>query len=784
MNRLLLVAAGLSMTVAAMGQNLVNGQNLINQRQATATAAAVKAEKIAGTKAMKLMDAEGRAMKKTAAGLTMSSRINPLKVKKTPVMREEGLPSTDILFESFEGWDGVTETWVPDGWTVESFGDPANEYYQRWYPSAVGMFTPEPSDGKYYYGVVYSEASQDEWLISPEVTMTEEMSLSFDMNVDPLWFYSLDNFDFETYEFIGEPEVIFDVKVNIRETGGEWTTLLDFAEMFKDMSGMEMLYYNENMKLLPYTVNLSAYTGKTFQIAFQYVGADGQTYYVDNIRIGYPKLDPPVYLMPYCTQYWGFTRDFEGLNMGVAALPVFTDLTWSSYDYFVDADGATYTWEYNDPTDTDNWLTADGDELTTSYGTDYTSEFTTKTNLYYLPKLTLSANNATPSTYQNPAAFMQMGGRPVFTANSASGPKELEMGLVPFDRTVEGIGYYTYTPDFGEAAIPIFGYNDKVDGFWTDYTFGGENEEGEGVKLTKIMNFIYSSESAMVVTATDLFAFANGIGDEVEFTCGIYPLNDDYMPEFDHPLGTATVKGKDINVLTPGDQSPDLVCLTFDFGKALVLDDTYMAYVVAISGFNNPDVTYFCPLQSITPADAAMALGWVEKEITFNGSTRSSYSPMSDENGDPLYTSFAINLEAYLPWLHTDTDRLEISNNGTITGMDSYYAAEDLTVTAPEWAEVTMTGRYGSTELTVKAEFTETARSGEIVVEAPGVKKVFALTQAAGTGSSIESIIADGGTKVEAVYDLSGRQVSADALSSGVYLVKLSSGKVSKVAVK
>lgn len=782
MNRLLLFAAGLSMTVTAMGQSTVSGRSLINERQASAVTS-VKAEKIVGGKALQIKDAEGRTMKKIANRTSVSRTINPLKVTKSPAKAGE-LNGSDILFESFEGWDGETVTWVPDGWTVESFGSPENEYYHKWYPTEPGIYSPDVTDGKYYYGIIFSSNDQDEWLISPEVTMTEPMSLSFDMNVDPLWFYNLDNFDFDTYEFVGEPEVIFDIKVNIRETGGEWTTLLSFADMFKDMSGMDMLLYNQYQQLLPYSISLADYVGKTFQIAFQYVGADGQSYFIDNIRIGYPKLEAPVYLMPYCTQYWGFTREFEGLNIGVAALPVFTDLTWSSYDYFTDIDGATYTWEYNDPADTDNWLTADGDELTTSYGTDYTNEFTTNTNLYYLPKLTLSAPEATAATYQNPAAFMQMGGRPVFTANTENGPKQLEMGLVPFNRAVEDLGTFTYTPDFGEAAIPIFGYNNKVDGFWTDYTFGGQNEEDEGVKLTKIMNFIYSSESAMVVTAADLFALVSGIGENVEFTCGIYPLNDSYEPEFDQPLGTATIKGKDLAILAPGDQSPDLARLTFEFEKPLVLDDTYMAYVVAVSGFNNPDVTYFCPLQSLYAADAAMALGWIEKEITFNGSTRSSYSPMSDEEGNPLYTTFAINLEAYLPWLHTDTDNLEISNNGTITGMDSYYAAEDLTVTAPDWAEVTMTGRYGATELTVKADFTETARSGEITVEAPGVKKVFTLTQAAGTGSSIDSIITDGDTNVESVYDLAGRQVSAEALTSGVYLVKLSSGKVRKVAVK
>ncbi|MDE7376783.1 MAG: BACON domain-containing protein [Muribaculaceae bacterium] len=782
MNKLLLLTAGLSVAVTAMGQTVNVSPAGVTQRVETGRTANIV--KRANSRVADVVTEKGAVMKRFSGVKPIPGAINPLTSSKAPVRKVDALDDSDVLFESFEGWDGATETWVPEGWTVESYGDKALEAYQKWHPSAAGGFYPAPTDGQYYFGIIYGN-NQNEWLISPAVTPTAGNVLTFDMNIEPLWFYNLDqqHFNFDDYEFIGTPEVVFNVKVNVREVGGEWSTALDMADKFKDMTGMEMLMYNSDASLMPFSVDLSAYAGKEIQVAFQYVGDDGQSYFIDNIRIGCPALEPPVYVMPYSTQYWGFTRDLNSVNMGVATLPVFTDLIWTSYDY---VDGATYTWEYNDPENTDNWITVEDDDmLIASYGTDYTSEFTTRNNLYYLPKLTISAPGASSATYQNPANYMQMGGKADFLANTSTGDKVmLNMGLVPFNRVTEGLGTYTYREDFGMPIIPIFGHDANVDKFWTDYTFQGEEEEGEGVKLTSILNFIYSAGSPTVVTATDLFAYTSGIGENVEFTCNIYPVDDSFQPMLDAPVASATLLGKDITVLDEGDQSPDLSCLTFEFANAAVLDDTYPAYVVMISGFNSDEVAYFCPLQSLYPSDAPLALGWIAKDITFQGETRTSYSPMTDAEGEPMYTSFAINLEAYLPWLQCETEEIEISDNGTTVGLNSYYAAEDYTVSAPDWAQVTLEGRYGATTLTANAEYSEAARQGEVTISAPGVSKTFTLNQAAGTGISGIGEISAESDAIEAVYNLNGQKVNAANLPAGVYMIKRANGNAQKAIVK
>lgn len=780
MNKLLILTAGLSVAVTAMGQTLAGGPVDVTER--TETGHAARIVKRANSRVADVVTENGAVLKRFTGVKPLTSTIDPSRCAKAHIRKADALDGSDILFESFEGWDGVTETWVPDGWTVESYGDSNLDILRKWHPSTAGSYYPAPTDGQYYYGIFFGD-NQDEWLISPVVTPANGNVLSFDMNIEPLWFYNLDqeHFNLDDSEFIGAPEVVFNVKVNVREVGGQWTTALDMADKFKDMTGVEMIMYNSDASLMPFTVDLSAYADKEIQVAFQYVGSDGQSYFIDNIRIGFPALEPPVYTMPYSTQYWGFTRDFNSVNIGVAMLPVFTDLMWMSYDY---VDGATYTWEYNDPENTDNWIVVEDDDmLIASYDTDYTSEFTTRNNLYYLPKLTISAPGTSSATYQNPANYMQMGGKADFLANTTTGDGDkvmLNMGLVPFNRVTEDLGTYTYREDFGMPIIPIFGHDENVDKFWTDYTFQGDNEEGEGVKLTSILNFIYSAASPTVVTAADLFAYTRGIGENVEFTCHIYPVDDNFEPMLDSPVASATLLGKDISVLDEGDQSPDLSCLTFEFAGPAVLDDTYMAYVVMISGFNNPEVVYFCPLQSLYPADAPLALGWIAKDITFHGETHTSYSPMTDAEGEPMYTSFAINLEAYLPWLQCETEEIEISDNGTTVGLDSFYAGEDFTVTAPEWAAVTIEGRYGTTTLTVKADHSDEARQGEITISAPGVSKTFSLSPASG----INEILSPDNDAIEAVYNLNGQKVNAANLPAGVYMIKCANGNAQKVIVK
>ena len=82
--------------------------------------------------------------------------------------------------------------------------------------------------------------------------------------------------------------------------------------------------------------------------------------------------------------------------------------------------------------------------------------------------------------------------------------------------------------------------------------------------------------------------------------------------------------------------------------------DICSAYVLRFSGFNDPDnVTYFAPYQSAVDNPDGFALGWVQKEITMNGETKSSLTPVAYYSG---FQSFAIMVDGAYPWLDADAD--------------------------------------------------------------------------------------------------------------------------------
>lgn len=781
MNKFLLFSAALTLSASVQAQEQLNPVANLQVRQ------------FKGAKSEVVRSADKHTVVVSKNGVAIK-RISPVVANKTvrPVVkhaaaRVEAQDEQPVLFESFEGWDGTTVDWVPEGWAVESNGDASLEPAQKWGPCAQLPYYPGPTDGQYLYGIGYCDAEQhqDEWLISPEFTPGENMNLFFDLYLDPLFFYDLSNMDWDTMSFVGDPQVAFTIKVNVREEGGEWTTLKDYAEQFKTLTPTEMMNYNATGSLMPQTIDLSAYAGKKIQFALQYVGADGQDAYVDHFRVSYPELAAPVYMMPLSTQYWGFDRELSTTQFSVAALPVYEDLIFSSYDY---VENGTYTWSYNDPADADNWLSADGDMLMVSYAPDYTSEFTTRNNLYFLPSLTVSAPAASPATYTNPATYMQIGGKAEFKFSDV-GLRTLS--YYPFNVQHCGSGIYTHELDFGKA-FPLFGYDATgySTQFWNDYTFQGESDENNYVKMNAICNMVYpSATTPMVVTGINVAAITANIGANVEFKAQIFPMVYDeeaggYLPDFSAPIASATMLGSQIaEIQEYGDKH--ISSLGFDFAEPVVLQATEEAagYVIAISGFNNPEVGYFAPMQQNTPDDVPMAMGWIYKDITWNGETRWSITPLSDpESGEPLFTSFCIGLEGWLPWLHCEEESLEVGSNGSTLGLDSYYDAADLTVTAPEWANATLTGRYGETMLTVTAPLSATDREGDLVITGKGVSKTIHLTQAKDAG--IEGVIADSNDAVVAVYNLAGQPVDAATLPAGIYLVKHASGAVTKVAVK
>ena len=80
--------------------------------------------------------------------------------------------SETVFFESFEGSDGTDLSWMPEGWTRESYGGEGLDPTQTWSVSMLNpsLPVPGPADGDFYMGVSFSsDIPQDEWMISPVI---------------------------------------------------------------------------------------------------------------------------------------------------------------------------------------------------------------------------------------------------------------------------------------------------------------------------------------------------------------------------------------------------------------------------------------------------------------------------------------------------------------------------------------------------------------------------------------------------------------------------------------
>lgn len=733
-----------------------------------------------GMKMQVCKDAQGRMFKRITGNVAENKRVDAM---RKAVSRETG----NTLSESFEDFDGESKTWLPEGWTRQS--TEGLEYYQSWFIATKTEYAPAPADGNCYAEIIFSSNEQDEWLITPEVIVPENGVFSFYSFFQPPFLFDLSNdyVDWDNMVFI-EKHKSATLQILISVDGGEWTLMKDVFDDYKDMSLTDLLYsIPEAMTKM--TFKLDDYTGHSVRFAFRYWGKDGDSMFIDNVKVGLPELEAS-YMNPNGTLFWGFNKEFGIMPYSLLMEPVYTPLTWTNTTY---NDAATYSWLYDDP-DTRTSVTVESNDLTMTYKPDYTSESTTRNNLYNTPELTASAPGAGDGTFRK-YDFFQAGGRSefMFEREGENGEEEKELvtfGLATCDLLTEGMTIMTVeAEDPMEASLPIFGHNEKTTEWWTNHYFQGEQTETDKVEVNGIINFFNAPQSPMVIQG--LWLNAKGqISEKSEFTAAIYPLDDAFVPA-ETPVATAKCNGKDVLVQEGGMQN--YLTLPFAFESPVVVSDKdFSFYIVEISGFNSDEVTYFAPLQSAYPNPDYMCYGWLDVNITNNGVERNTMIPVANFESEfgECYNSFFINLDATYPWLQGKEDKFEAGTEGgskTFTP-DSYYDASELTLTAntadgkvPSWLTVSKDGRYGDTKITFTVAPGTEACSCDVTVSAPGVSKTYQINRAGTTG--IETVNAvSANSKIIGIYNISGQMVGENDKSGNVKIVKYADGTVRKIA--
>lgn len=722
---------------------------------------------------------QGHGLKRlhTATGNTT---INPQRLQRS-ASKAAALSEGLVLSEDFEGWPYLTTgaeadlMWLPEGWSRESAT--ATEDIDKWSCSMAGMLMPTPTSGDAMMCVGYSKDEKDEWLLTPEVEVGEDFILKYNAVVQ--LFFMVD------YTKLPEKVVATDLEVwFIPSDGSEKVKLYSYCDQIPDQITFDELYDMSSSDFEKNVISLADVAGKKGKIGFHYVGADGDSVFLDDVAVGLPEYEAEL-MLPTSTLYWGFdnTADFGALNLPIATYPVHADLTWMCYSY---ESGQKISWTFHDPA-TNDWGSKDDDEeLTLNYSPDYTSDFTKRNNLYYPPTMTGIAPGFSAGSVTAPYTYLQAGGKAEFELTDDNGdPYIWSTGLLAFDHNSVSYGIYTVDAEFGERSTPIFGYNKNVDKYWEDYTKAGDDEADVQSHLFAVANVYVPTEANLVVTGANVIA-AGIVKDAAELTLTVYATEDgsiDNMPV----IAQTTCKATDF--LYPGGKDEGQlqyfnIPFTFD-APVVVNNDKYAMYLFTLSGFDDAEnVEYFAPVQSLeaVPGITSSYMGWVFKNMTFNGDTDVSVNAAGSFMDNYAPAAFAINLQAYYPWLDCDTESVEMAADGSVpaVALGSYYDGADLTVEAPAGVSAKVVGRYDEASLVIEGLEGQQAQSGDVVVKAPGVEKTIALSTPAGIIDA--TVVRE--SAVTGTFDLTGKAVDAAAAAPGIYVQRHADGSATKVVVK
>lgn len=709
------------------------------------------------------------------------------------------LPDGTVLYEDFEEWDGVTENFVPEGWTIDNVKLPAGHPGWKVYPPDILDPVNYPSKT---YIFLFFEEPVDSRLISPEFEVTDGMVLSADIYNAGDYYYEIDA---EMYtSVINSIEKRNDFIVNISTDGGTtWTPVHSMADdMLSEGYTLAFQYY-ERMGWEKVSVDLSEFAGQKIRVAFQVVGEpDSNSAGVDNIRVGYPTVNVS-YMRPADALFYGLTNQDEAFPATIMVVPAHSPVT------YVNSSEATgnidYSWNYGSD---DVEGSVEGGDLTATYGTSGLAELqeagkaTSQGKDFDMPVLTASGKNVSETTFKLPG-YLQVGGVGQSTIVFDGTPYLYDFGLSVADPYTEG------TSTYADITVPYFGYNVESDRYWTMYTFdlsyaeyqeSFSNDPDNKAELTHYANMYYTSEAPIVINGIRSNGYGRGTGlmgnmNGAQLKAEIYLMKDAY-DEFGNWMGyempeTPTYSIPGTVKLIDRSASNYILIMNFVPEEPIVISGADCpAYVVAITGFHDADhIEYFSPELSLYDNPDGLIHGIYGTKIKYEGvelplgwgyvfrHCMYNREPEGEQN-----RSFYIMFDGAYPWLERadkSDEAIDLSEGQAVTvDLNSYHHADNLTIEGvPSWLNAELTGRYDKTKL-VLTPIAE-GSTATITVKGHGVSKDI---QVIGT-SGLNDIVDDAGTDADAVYfDLKGVRVINP--EKGQILIKKQGTKATKVAIR
>lgn len=417
---------------------------------------------------------------------TILDTNNPSKVNihSSNTIAPKAIDETNLkLFEGFEGYDGTTANWIPDNWTairtdgildVKSDSGVAGQgtwYVSGWIPyegdwcGTISYLSPSDIAGT-------DIEQQDEWLVSPIIAIDEGDYLELACWYYPIFFFDImsdDTVDWDTWEFIDQ-RIAATLKIQISTDGGEsWTEFYDFADPYWGMSFNDI--YSDWDGWHYHSFDLSDYAGQEIQVAFEYVGIDGNIMHLDNISVGgtnNSQAATACYISPVGSFHYGLSENYESYEYHSMLMPADTELTWANT-----SDGATYVWTYDDGTN--NTATSGEENLTTRY----------PEGTYFAPTLAATYDGSSYDEYSD-ADILYVGG----------GPSVAEGTPLVGTYNVDTQGFSQIT----SGGSYIFGWNPNSESVWSSLF-------GTTVNLTYLANLFDKPSVPYTLSHVSIFGY-------------------------------------------------------------------------------------------------------------------------------------------------------------------------------------------------------------------------------------------------------------------------------------
>ncbi len=259
-----------------------------------------------GNKMLTVKDAQGRIYRQLVKPTTYKAAAAPAPVKAAS--------ASDDIVTFYEGFENFREAygmdWIPGDWTEKNTPDcvPTEKQLEynannSWYVyTSADYYQDLTTDGKndcfIHYAYVddmlgLKASEQDEWLITPEISLASNETLHFLLQADYWSVYETDDFDWDKLAY-PKRDVVNTMKVMLTEDdGANWTEVWDLEKDVTSKLTDRQCYDKGYLSLSRQKADLSAYAGKNVKLAFRYWRAGGErkgnSMIIDSVTISHPS---------------------------------------------------------------------------------------------------------------------------------------------------------------------------------------------------------------------------------------------------------------------------------------------------------------------------------------------------------------------------------------------------------------------------------------------------------------------------------------------------------------